>query len=305
MKITDKFSFFTHEKIGPNLYVVRESFGPESNFNIYVVIGEQSVGVFDTGLGAEDNLRNYIEENILGDFMKENYGEREKMEQFRPVKPINAYMTHVDLDHSGGAALFDAAYLSRKEDNKLEWNLNIERKFSDLNVFCSGNQEIIDYCKQHYIDNRKTDFRDIADGESIYLGGEIFQVIELPGHTPGSVAYYNKEKNYVLTGDAIQLHNSFQRCADLKIILKAYERFLEIVPENVAIYGGHDREKLSVQVVRDILESIREIYAGRTENDSKGSMPFPMVDPEELEYDTKIHEYNGMVIIYNAKAVIR
>ena len=41
------------------------------------------------------------------------------------------------------------------------------------------------------------------DGEELVLGGETFQVLLLPGHSPGSIGLYSPERRIVFCGDVI------------------------------------------------------------------------------------------------------
>ena len=281
------FTFLSHEKLRDRLYLIRECYlNPENIFNIYVVPGADKTGIFDTGLGVTSGLRSYIERNITAG-----------------PKPMHAYMTHVDLDHSGGAILFDEACMNERDLPKLAWNLNVKRRLSDLGVFCKNNREVLQYCEEHYLHNEGIAFQNIDDGDLIDLGGVKFEVIKLPGHTPGSLVYYNRAENYVLGGDAIQLHNTCQRCRDLKESVFYYERFIKRMPEDVIIYTGHERSHLTLAAARDIRNGMQEILAGRTEEDTPSGMPFPCIDPEELDYDVKEHKCGQVSVIYDANTL--
>ncbi|WP_343247865.1 MBL fold metallo-hydrolase [Diplocloster hominis] len=278
------FTFLSHEKLRDRLYLIRECYlNPENIFNIYIVLGDHKTGIFDTGLGVTSGLRSYIEQNITASH-----------------NPMCAYMTHVDLDHSGGAMLFDEAYMNERELPKLAWNLNVKRRLSDLSVFCKNNPDVLKYCEEHYLHNEDITFQNIDDGEIIDLGGVKLEVIKLPGHTPGSLVYYNRAEDYVLGGDAIQLHNTCQRCRDLKESVFYYERFIERMPEEVTIYTGHERYPLTLAAARDIQTGMREILTGLTAKDTPSGMPFPCIDPEELSYDVKEHRCGQVSVVYDA-----
>ena len=44
---------------------------------------------------------------------------------------------------------------------------------------------------------------DIADGDTLTLAGITLQVMHTPGHSPGSVCYYIKDDNLLLSGDTL------------------------------------------------------------------------------------------------------
>ena len=111
----NEFDFLSHEKIMENLYCVHEDFSHDDHsFSIFVVTGKDKTAVIDSGFGVTGGLRRYIETYIT------------------KKTPMICLLTHVDLDHMGGAVLFDEVYLNERELPKLDWNLNVERRFSDL-----------------------------------------------------------------------------------------------------------------------------------------------------------------------------
>lgn len=84
--------------------------------------------------------------------------------------------------------------------------------------------------------------RDIADGEVLELGGIGFEVIATPGHTPGGVCYYVKEKGLLFSGDTL-FAGSIGR-TDLeggeydKEIVSIMEKLLWL-PADTIVYPGH------------------------------------------------------------------
>jgi glyoxylase-like metal-dependent hydrolase (beta-lactamase superfamily II) len=282
-----EFDFLTHRKLNDRLYLVQEKFGERANhdFNIYVAIGDNRTGVFDSGMGVIGALRKYIETYITD------------------KKPMCFYATHGDLDHIGGAYLFDEIYMSHRELPKLEWNLNLERRFSDLKVFTENDLEIINFCRQHYIhdeDLTAGKIIDIDDGDLIDLGGIKFEVFKLPGHTPGALAYYNRAENYVFIGDSALEKSSWQRCRDLRECLDCHTRLMDALNEDVTIYSAHGGETQTMQTLRNFKEAFEEILAGKTKDDKPSRIIFEYVDPEELTYDPHIHHTGKVGVAYDA-----
>ena len=191
----NELDFFSHSKLNDRLYQVVESYAPcedpglgnGSRFNIYVAIGDNKAAVIDSGLGAVSGLRCYIEKNITGN------------------KPLICCLTHTHPDHVGGSMLFDEVYINSNEVIGLEWNIDLERRLSDLELFADYQQDVIDYCKEHYVAKLLDRYTIVEDGDYIDLGGVKLEVIRIPGHTHGSVGYYNRRENYILSGDCLQL----------------------------------------------------------------------------------------------------
>lgn len=88
--------------------------------------------------------------------------------------------------------------------------------------------------------------------KGLSVGNMNFEIIETPGHTPGSVCLYSKDKNLLFCGDLIFAgggvgRTDFKYCSEedlknsLKRILKLPEGSLTPL-EEVVIYPGHGKE---------------------------------------------------------------
>ena len=234
----NEYDFYSHKKLTDRLYVVYENYGNDENLIcIYVVIGDEKVGVIDTGLACTTVLRKYIEKNIID------------------RKPMIAYMTHGDLDHLGGSVLFDDAYLNERDWNKLDWQLNVERRFSDLyDTFSAKNQAVVDFCRDKYLHNENATFKNIDEGDVIDLGGVSLEVIALPGHSAGSIGYYNEKEGYMLVGDGASPYNAWQRCTDLQKSIDYYSALLERLPADTKFYNGHTPHEIPRSLIEDMIQ---------------------------------------------------
>jgi glyoxylase-like metal-dependent hydrolase (beta-lactamase superfamily II) len=78
--------------------------------------------------------------------------------------------------------------------------------------------------------------------EMITIGDFTFSVFETPGHSPGSVSFYFKEAEFVISGDAL-FHQSIGR-TDLPggnhdQLLKSIHNKLLVLPEETLVLPGH------------------------------------------------------------------
>lgn len=85
--------------------------------------------------------------------------------------PLQVLLTHGELDHAGGLGNFEEAWLHEKD-----WNL----------VHAS------------------TRLHPLREGDTFCCGDWKLQVIEIPGHTYGSVAFADFEKKVLFSGDSVQ-----------------------------------------------------------------------------------------------------
>ncbi len=97
-------------------------------------------------------------------------------------KPLSLIITHAHSDHIYHLDEFDDIYMNHRE---------FELPDSFLQLMMEDKQLDLHQAK------------DIRTGDVIDLGGKTLEVLEVPGHTPGSIALWEKESNCMFMGDAI------------------------------------------------------------------------------------------------------
>jgi hydroxyacylglutathione hydrolase len=82
----------------------------------------------------------------------------------------------------------------------------------------------------------------IEDHEVITLGSHSIQAILVPGHSPGSLAFYSKEGGFVITGDAL-FQQSIGRTdlpgGDYDTLINSIRTRLLTLPPETLVYPGH------------------------------------------------------------------
>lgn len=84
--------------------------------------------------------------------------------------------------------------------------------------------------------------RQVAHGDKIKIGSEYLEVIHVPGHSKGSVAFYCASSDFVITGDAL-FRSSIGR-TDLPggnhaELVQSITEHLLTLPPNTIVYPGH------------------------------------------------------------------
>ena len=82
----------------------------------------------------------------------------------------------------------------------------------------------------------------IDENDTIEFGNQKLSIIHVPGHSPGSIVFYNKEKNLAVSGDVL-FNGSIGR-TDLpqgnhQQLIDGIKAKLLILPEDTIIYPGH------------------------------------------------------------------
>jgi hydroxyacylglutathione hydrolase len=103
------------------------------------------------------------------------------------------------------------------------------------------------------------------------LGGKKVEVVAIPGHTPGSVAFFDRAGRYLLTGDGIgstmvwmQISSSLPLVAYLESV-KKLEAIKDAIDE---LYVGHHEQetvKLTRQYITDMRVVTERVLAGTIE----------------------------------------
>ena len=107
------------------------------------------------------------------------------------VKVEKIWLTHGHIDHVGGAAeLRDALKVPIEGPHQAD-------KFLLDNVVNSGAQFGMSGVRNFTPD------RWLEEGEQVRIGALTFDIMHCPGHSPGSVVYFNREMRFAHVGDVL------------------------------------------------------------------------------------------------------
>lgn len=85
----------------------------------------------------------------------------------------------------------------------------------------------------------------LEEGDIVVVGNQTFEVLFVPGHSPGHVAFYNEENKILIGGDVL-FYNSIGR-TDLPggnhhLLINSIHTKLFTLPDNAKVYPGHGPE---------------------------------------------------------------
>ena len=85
----------------------------------------------------------------------------------------------------------------------------------------------------------------LHDGDIITFGHTKLEAIHVPGHSPGSIAFYNKKNGFAIVGDAL-FAGSIGRTdlwgGNQEVLVAAIHDKLLSLPDETVIYPGHGPE---------------------------------------------------------------
>lgn len=171
--------------------------------NVYLIFGNP-LSLIDTGPRIEGALQ-YIEKAL-----------ESKGYKLKDIERI--YLTHGHIDHFGLAhtisTISDAPIFIHREDRykiqtgfeqQFETHLPlVEAYFQEAGVpngFFTKYKQILKDIFNAFAEPVQEKVETLLDGETIDCGERKLQVIHLPGHSPGSVSYYDQRDNVLFSGD--------------------------------------------------------------------------------------------------------
>ena len=151
--------------------------------------------------------------------------------------PIRHLITHADRDHIAGSSAFDS-------------------------ILMSPNEEVL--YRRHY--NTGT-IEAVQQGDIIDLGNRPLEIIDLPGHTYGSIAVLDCNNRVLISGDSIQdgriymfgEHRNLPNYIAGLTALSQYEDRFD------TIYPSHSTFPVSPDLIPKLIEGAEQILAGQAD----------------------------------------
>ena len=191
----------------------------EFNFlpvNTYVIWDETNeAAIIDPGCyfpGETDKLAAFIRDNNL------------------QVKLL--LNTHLHFDHVFGNSFVEDTYGIKAKANDLDmpWIRTIDARMAVFGIKYNGHVNPIEPENV------------LHEGDTVSFGHTTLHVLHIPGHSPGSLVFWNKEQKCIFTGDVI-FQGSYGRTdfpdGDHQALMKGIRTKLLTMPEETIAYTGH------------------------------------------------------------------
>jgi len=194
------------------LHVESFTFNPFSENTYLIYNDEKEAFLIDPG-----NMPD-AETKVLGDFINS-----------KELKINNILLTHAHIDHIIGLQWaydeFQAPVLVHLDEIEI-----LEKA-----PFTAKNYGF-------FFPAFKGEIKNIKEGDELALGSDTFQIYDVPGHSPGSVAFYNKENDFVISGDALfmmSIGRTDLYKGDYDQLITSIKIKLLTLPESTKVFSGH------------------------------------------------------------------
>jgi glyoxylase-like metal-dependent hydrolase (beta-lactamase superfamily II) len=234
VRIADRW--FERRSIGDGVTLLWEPHvHPFLRCNIWHVRGRDADMLVDTGLGVaslRDAARDLFDKALL------------------------AVATHTHMDHTGGIHEFETRLVHESEAARMAsgaggwaldtsaWSAEALKHWAEIGYDLSGG--LLDAHPHEGYDPRghglrpAAPTRTLAEGDLVDTGDRAFEVLHLPGHSPGSIGLWEAKTGTLFSGDALYdgpLLDEIEG-ADIPVYIETMKRLREL-PVRV-VHAGHD-----------------------------------------------------------------
>jgi len=151
-------------------------------------------------------------------------------------------LTHGHVDHIFGCAHFQKAF-------GMQWHAH-----PDSAPLMRGAATLAAMFGAHLEAPPPHDILPLREGDTVAFGEATWEVLHTPGHSPGSICFYDRQGGYAMVGDVL-FQDSIGRYdlpgGDLPLLMASIHQKLLTLPDEKVIYPGHGpattigREKIS------------------------------------------------------------
>lgn len=141
-------------------------------------------------------------------------------------------LTHAHVDH-----IIDCAYWADS------FGMQFEMHEADLPLLKGAAQQALLFGVEMHDPPIPDDF--LREGDEVQFGAATWQVIETPGHSPGSICFHDEQNGFVISGDVL-FNRSIGRTdlwrGSMETLLESIATKLLTLPDDTVVYPGHGPE---------------------------------------------------------------
>ncbi len=244
-------NWFTTKEIDNDTYVISEYRHWEET-HCYLLIGSKRCLLIDTGLGI---CNIFDEVSRLTD------------------KHVTAAATHIHWDHIGGHKYFPDFYAHGEEldwlDGKFPLTIETIREMACDRCELPENYDINTY---EFFQGKPAEI--LSDGDEIDIGGRVITVLHTPGHSPGHMCFWEKERGCLFTGDLVYLGTllAYYPSTDPEAYLESLKKIAALNAEK--IFPAHHSLNIDPAVITEMRDEFQKLKADGKLHHGSGTFDF-------------------------------
>ena len=239
----EPFVYYKAELIAEKSWMIKNAFMEPSYAICYLIEGDNYALLIDSILGF-GNLKTFCE--TLTD------------------KKIVVANTHSHSDHVGGNFFFDSCYIHHRDIASFQENMIYTKEQVVEIAKQMAPEEVKDYIRDddNFADWKPMKVYPLYDGDIFDLGDRRIEVVDVGGHTAGSVAFIDHKTRIAYAGDACNGNTLLELPGSLPVItyLRNLLRLKERQSEFDIMYCGH--EILQPSIIDEAIETVSRVVAG-------------------------------------------
>ena len=229
---------YSYEKVSEHIYRILDALDVAA----YLIVGEKEACLLDTCFGFGD-VKAFVE-------------------SVTPL-PLTVVLTHGHCDHICGVGHFDHAYMNLKDLPVFEEHsdqvfrrdslIGIHGLELDLSEFYAFSADMLE---------------DLPDDRTIDLGGVTIQLLQAPGHTPGSLCALVEEDRVLIIGDVCDDNVLLfeDTSSNVSGYMNALQRIKDMEPMYDRVLGNHGVYEFQKEIIDNVLECCHKILAHEDEH---------------------------------------
>jgi len=157
--------------------------------------------------------------------------------------PLTLVNTHIHPDHAGGNKQFDTVYVGEK----------------DIPMIAEYQQHIPGF-------GSAKEVIPVQEGYCFDLGGVTVEVIDIAGHTPGSIGLLWRERKLMLSGDAVnfQVWMHLSNSSSLQVFKNSLQHLVDIQDKFTDLYSSHGQsgDHYTIETIQKLSEYAGAVITG-------------------------------------------
>lgn len=232
----------------------------------WLVCGSERAALIDTGCGGK--------------------GLRELVKSLTSLS-VQVLLTHGHRDHIGGSGQFGEAWLHPADLPLVEHASDPLRRAQfvqgkDPELFSALSPDTFPSAKP-------VTYYPLTEGDLFELGGTTLEVVETPGHTPGSVCFLDRKHRVIYSGDICTRRTLMMlpESQPLSVLRSTLEKLLALSNSFDVQLIGHDPSIPGERVLSNLLECVDNILTDRDDRipfsnvSGNGWLACKTCDPEQ------------------------